>query len=124
MVAVLVKIFGTENLQLAEDVVQDTLLQAMEIWKYKGLPDNPAAWLYRVAKNKAIDIIRRNKFSVQYDFSDSERVLLQSEYTLTTVMNNWWREDVVNDDLLRMMFACCHPEISEESQITLMLKTL
>jgi len=124
MVAVLAKIFGTENLQVAEDVVQDTLLHAMEIWKYKGLPDNPPAWLYRVAKNKAIDIIRRNKFSVQYDFSDQERVLLQSEYTLATVMNNLWKEDMINDDLLRMMFACCHPDISEESQITLILKTL
>lgn len=124
MVAVLTKIFGTENLQVAEDVVQDTLLQAVETWKYKGIPDNPSAWLYRVAKNKAIDIIRRNKFSIQYDFSDSERALLQSEYTLGTVMNNMWQEDVVNDDLLCMMFACCHPEISEENQITLILKTL
>jgi RNA polymerase sigma factor (sigma-70 family) len=124
MVAVLVKIFGTQNMELAEDVVQDTLIQAMETWKLKGAPDNPSAWLYRVAKNKAIDIIRRNKFSVQYDFSDSERALLQSEYTLTTVMEHMWKEEVVQDDLLRMMFACCHPSISVENQITLILKTL
>lgn len=124
MVAVLTKIFGTENLELAEDVVQDTLLQAIETWKQKGIPDNPSAWLYRVAKNKAIDIIRRNKFSVQYDFSDNERVLLRSEYTLTTVMEQMWTEQVVQDDLLRMMYACCHPAISAENQITLILKTL
>lgn len=124
MVAVLVKIFGIQHLELAEDVVQDTLIQAMETWKLKGVPDNPVAWLYRVARNKAIDIIRRNKFSVQYDFNDSERVLLQSEYTLTTVMERMWKDDVVQDDLLRMMYACCHSAISPENQITLILKTL
>ncbi|MDQ6843536.1 MAG: RNA polymerase subunit sigma-24, partial [Bacteroidota bacterium] len=61
MISVLARIFGTENLETAEDVVQDTLLQAMHIWKMKGIPDNPSGWLFRVAKNKAIDIIRRNK---------------------------------------------------------------
>jgi RNA polymerase sigma factor (sigma-70 family) len=99
-------------------------LQALQIWKLKGIPDNPSAWLYRVAKNKAIDVIRRNKHSVNYDFSDSERVLLQSEYTLATVMDGLWKEDLIKDDLLRMMFACCHPGISEENQITIILKTL
>ncbi len=124
MVAVLAKIFGTENLEVAEDVVQDTLLQAMETWKLKGLPENPPAWLYRVAKNKAIDIIRTNKFSVNYDFSDNERVLLRSEYTLGVAMNSLWKDEQIMDDLLRMMFACCHPDISEENQIVLILKTL
>jgi RNA polymerase sigma factor (sigma-70 family) len=124
MVSVLVRLFGTQHLQLAEDVVQDTLLKAMEIWSLKGIPDNPAAWLYRVAKNKAVDIIRRNRFSVQYDFSDAEGALLRSEYTLSSVMDRIWREDLVQDDLLRMMFACCHPEITEENQVTLILKTL
>jgi RNA polymerase sigma factor (sigma-70 family) len=124
MVAVLTKIFGTENLQTAEDVVQDTLLQAMQVWKFKGIPDNPSGWLFRVAKNKAIDIIRRNKHSLQYDFSDSEKILLTSEYTVNTAMENLWKEELIKDDLLRMMFACCHPDISEENQVTLILKTL
>jgi RNA polymerase sigma factor (sigma-70 family) len=124
MVAVLTKIFGTENLQTAEDVVQDTLLQAMGVWKFKGIPDNPSAWLFRVAKNKAIDIIRRNKHSLQYDFSDNEKILLTSEYTLNSVMENFWSEELIKDDLLRMMFACCDPGISTENQITIILKTL
>lgn len=124
MVAVLTRIFGTENLQTAEDVVQDTLLHAMEIWKFKGIPENPSAWLFRVAKNKAIDIIRRNKHSLQYDFSDSERILLTSEYTVNNAMENLWKDELIKDDLLRMMFACCHPEISTENQITIILKTL
>ncbi len=124
MVSVLTKIFGTENLETAEDVVQQTFIDAMSIWKLKGIPDNPSGWLFRVAKNKAIDIIRRNKHSLQYDFSDGDRILLTSEYTLATTMENLWKEDLVKDDLLRMMFACCHPEISADNQITLILKTL
>jgi RNA polymerase sigma factor (sigma-70 family) len=124
IVAVLTKVFGTENLELAEDVVQDTFISAINAWKLKGIPENPSAWLYRSAKNKAIDIIRKNKFSVQFDFNDSERELLKSEYTLSTVMETYWKEDAIKDDLLRMMFACCHPGISAENQIALILKTL
>src|SRR5665213_1511643 len=124
MVSVLTKIFGTENLETAEDVVQQTFIDAINVWKLKGIPDNPSAWLFRVAKNKAIDVIRRNKHSVQYDFNDNERVLLNSEYTMMTTMDNLWKEELVKDDLLRMMFACCHPGISQENQITLILKTL
>ena len=124
MVSVLTKIFGAENLETAEDVVQQTFIDAMQVWKLKGVPDNPSAWLYRVAKNKAIDVIRKNKHSQLYDFSDSERVLLKSEYTLATTMENLWKEELVKDDMLRMMFACCHSDISEENQITLILKTL
>ena len=124
MVSVLTKIFGTENLETAEDVVQQTFIDAIGVWKLKGIPDNPSAWLFRVAKNKAIDIIRRNKHSVQYDFSDSDKMLLTSEYTLTATMETFWKDELIKDDLLRMMFACCHPEISEENQITLILKTL
>ena len=123
MVAILTKIFGTENLETSEDVVQDTLLQAIQVWKFKGIPENPSAWLFRVAKNKAIDIIRRNKHSVQYDFS-GERILLTSEYTINAAMEDLWNEEFIEDDLLRMMFACCHPAISPENQITLILKTL
>ena len=114
MVSVLTKIFGTENLETAEDVVQQTFIDAMQVWKLKGIPDNPSAWLFRVAKNKAIDIIRRNKHSVQYDFSDNERILLTSEYTLATTMENFWNTALIKDDQLRMMFTCCHPGISQE----------
>ena len=124
IVSVLTKIFGVENLETAEDVVQQTFIDAMHVWKLKGVPDNPSAWLYRVAKNKAIDVIRKNKHSVQYDFGDSERALLKSEYTLTTTMENLWKEELIKDDMLRMMFACCHPEISDENKIALILKTL
>jgi RNA polymerase sigma factor (sigma-70 family) len=124
MVSVLTRIFGTENLETAEDVVQQTFIDAIRVWRLKGVPDNPAGWLFRVAKNKAIDIIRRNRHSVKYDFSGDERILLKSEYTLSSTMDKFWKEELIGDDLLRMMFACCHPQISQENQITLILKTL
>ena len=124
MVAVLIKIFGTENLETAEDVVQQTFIDAIGIWKMKGIPDSPSAWLFRVAKNKTIDIIRRNKHAVLSDFSDIDRKLFDSEYTLSVAMENLWKEEIIKDDMLRMMFACCHPKISIENQVTLILKTL
>ncbi|WP_108801680.1 sigma-70 family RNA polymerase sigma factor [Aquimarina sp. Aq107] len=124
MVAVLIKIFGTENIEMAEDVVQDALVSALETWKYRGVPDNPKAWLYRTARNKAIDILRKKKHSKTIDFSDPERKLLTSEYTLTSTMDNFWKEQYIQDDFLAMMYACCHPEISPENQITFILKSL
>jgi RNA polymerase sigma factor (sigma-70 family) len=123
MVAILTRIFGTENLELAEDVVQDTLIQALGVWKLKGVPDNPAGWIMAVARNKAIDVIRRRRHSISFDFS-GDRVLLASEYTLECAMDGFWKEEVIPDDMLRMMFACCHPGIPAEARITLILKTL
>lgn len=124
MVAILTKIFGIENLELSEDVVQETFVAAVQAWGLKGLPANPSAWLMQVAKNKTIDALRKNKFALQIDFSDPEKQLLQSEYTLATQVEKFWQEDDIKDDLMRMMFACCHPELKPESQITLILKTL
>ena len=124
LVSLLTKIFGTENLETAEDVVQQTFVKALNSWQQSGIPENPAGWLFRVAKNNAIDIIRKNRHSIQYDFSGDERSLLKSEYTLSSTMDNLWNEELINDDLLRMMFACCHPGISQENQITIILKSL
>ena len=61
MIAVLSKLLGFQQLHLAEDIVQDTLLKAMTTWPFNGLPDNPTAWLHRVARNKAVDLIRKEK---------------------------------------------------------------
>ncbi len=101
MVSVLTRIFGIENLQTAEDVVQQTFVAAIESWSVKGIPDSPSDWLFLVVRNKAVDIIRKNKHSVNYDFSDSERVLLTSEYTLASTMDSLWKEELIKDDMLR-----------------------
>ena len=61
MNAVLSRLLGLQNMETAQDIAQDTLLQAMNTWSYNGIPENPQAWLYRVAKNKAIDFLRRQK---------------------------------------------------------------
>lgn len=122
MVSVLSRLLGLENLETAQDIVQDVLLQAMVTWSYKGIPQNPSAWMYRAAKNKAIDILRREKkfrqISPQYSY------LLQSEYTLSSTITHLFLENEIQDSQLRMMFACSHPSIAEESQIALTLKTL
>jgi len=122
MIAVLSKLLGLENLHTAQDLVQDTLLQALTTWSYKGLPENPSAWLYRVARNKAVDLLRREKTfqKLQPDLQH----LLQSEYSLAGTVHQLFEEEEINDSQLRMMFACCHPSIPVDSQIALVLKTL
>lgn len=122
MIAVLSKLLGLENIQTAQDITQDTLLQALRTWSYKGLPDNPTAWLYRVAKNKAIDHLRRKK--TFQNVRSQHAYLLQSEYTLHPTVHSFFEEGEIEDSQLRMMFACCHPSIPVDSQIALALKTL
>jgi len=122
MVAVLTRLLGIQQLDTAQDLVQDTLLQAMAVWSIKGLPDNPAAWLHSVARNKAIDFIRREKrfrsLTPQY------AALLQSEWSLHHTVEHMFLRDEISDSQLRMMFACCHPSIPVASQVAIMLKTL
>lgn len=122
MIAVLSRLLGLQRLDVAQDIVQDTLLQAMNSWGFNTIPDQPAAWLHRVARNKAIDFLRREKkfreISPQYAY------LLESEWTLASTVQQFFVENEIRDSQLRMMFACCHPSIPAESQIALTLKTL
>lgn len=102
--------------------MQDTLLKAFDQWRMHGQPENPSAWLYTVARNKAVDIIRRQKRGEV--FATALTQLLQSEYSLVPTVNEQVNEKFVDDDRLRMMFVCCHPSLSSESQVALILKTL
>jgi RNA polymerase sigma factor (sigma-70 family) len=122
MVSHLTKLFGLNNLNLAEDVVQDTLLRAMETWKYHGPPENPPAWLMRAARNRAIDLIRREKNF--RNFTPELTYLLKQQESLSSGGEALWFEKEIQDDQLRMMFSCCLPELSREVQVTLILKSL
>ncbi len=122
IVSVLTRIFGTENMDLAEDVVQDSLIEAMKQWTYKGVPENPSAWLFKVAKNKALNILHREKYKRQY--SSDLAHYMQTEWTTEPALNYFFSEREILDDQLRMIFTCCHPSISPDSQIALALKTL
>ncbi len=122
MVAVLTRIFGTDNLDMAEDVVQDSLIEAIKVWTYKGIPDNPSSWLFKVAKNKALNIINQEKYKRQY--SSDVKHFIQSEWAAEPTWNHLFSEQEILDDQLRMMFTCCHPSISTDSQVDLTLKTL
>jgi RNA polymerase sigma-70 factor (ECF subfamily) len=122
LVSVLTRIFGAVNLSLAEDVVQDSLVEAINHWQYEGVPDNPSAWLFRVAKNKALNFVNREKNKLHY--SSDVVHYLQSKWTVEPALDLIFSEQEIQDDQLRMIFTCCHPAISRDSQIALALKTL
>lgn len=122
LVAVLTGIFGIERLQLAEDVVQEAMVRALQTWPYYGVPKNPAAWLTQAAKNLALDTIRREK-----NFQHKQPQII-------THIEQWPGEadggnspafeNEIKDDRLRLMFVCCHPLVAREDQVALALKTL
>jgi RNA polymerase sigma factor (sigma-70 family) len=122
MVAVLTRIFGVHNLALAEDVVQDAFCRALEMWAFRGVPENPSAWLMAAAKNRALDVLRRQKTALTYEPELSR--YLQSEWTLAPTMDEMFSDTAIKDDQLRMMFSCCHPRLPEEAQVMLILHIL
>src|SRR5580693_700625 len=122
LISLLTGIFGTQNIELAEDVVQDALIEAMQNWLKVGIPANPMAWLFKVAKNKALSLLNREKYKQKY-FSDGAH-LQQSSWIAEPEPNNLFSDEQIHDDQLRMMFTCCHPSVSPDSQVALTLKTL
>jgi RNA polymerase sigma factor (sigma-70 family) len=120
--SVLTRIFGIGNIELVEDVVQDVLIKAFQQWPYSGIPENPSAWLYKAAKNRAIDILRKEKLKEKYTAEIS--TLFKSEWTLSSKVTEFFSENEIKDGQLRMMFACCHPGLPGEAQVALALKHL
>jgi RNA polymerase sigma factor (sigma-70 family) len=122
MVAALTRIFGVHNLALAEDVVQDAFCRALEVWKVRGLPDNPSAWLMTTAKNRALDIVRRQQTA--RTFAPDIARLLETEWTRAPVIDEAFGAHAIRDEQLRMMFSCCHPSLPEHVQVALVLNIL
>jgi RNA polymerase sigma factor (sigma-70 family) len=118
ILALLTKVFGMRNLQLAEDMVQEILLQAFTQWSFGSIPDNPSAWVMTVAKRKVLNHFKRERFlsthgeAIAYEMEALENV------------ESVFQENQVGDSMLRMMFACCHPILPPESRVVLALKIL
>jgi RNA polymerase sigma factor (sigma-70 family) len=119
LVSVLGRSFGFEHIEIAEDIVSGTFLLAAETWGMRGVPDNPVAWLYAVAKNKAKDHLKRDTLFQQKITSE-----LQSRNAGTHEIDIDLSNKNIEDSQLQMMFAICHPAIQAEAQIGLSLRIL
>ncbi|GAC1311362.1 MAG: RNA polymerase sigma factor [Mucilaginibacter sp.] len=117
--AVLCKTFGMEHIEAAEDIAGETFLSALETWPYNGIPNNPTAWLYTAAKNKAKNYIGRGQL-----FSEKVTAEIQRSTPESTEIEIDLSDKNITDSQLQMLFAVCHPAISTESQIVLALRIL
>jgi RNA polymerase sigma-70 factor (ECF subfamily) len=122
IVATLTRVFGLHNLSLAEDVAQDTLCRAVEVWPQRGLPDNPSAWLMVAAKNRALSVLRHERRVRK--FAPELGRLLETEWTVASVVQEAFEPNAVREDQLRMMFSCCHPRLPEDAHVALALHVL
>src|SRR5689334_16802197 len=119
MVAVLTRIFGVHNLALAEDVAQDALCRAVEVWSLRGMPDNPSAWLLATAKNRALDVLRRERTA--RNFAPELGRVIENEWLLAPALDELFLDSAIRDGQLRVMFSCCHPRVPEEARVALVL---
>src|SRR3954447_24033112 len=115
MVAALTRVLGAENLSLAEDVVQESLVQALRTWPFRGVPENPGGWLMQVAKNRALDLLRR-----EANLARKEEAIRGWSASLAPADP----EGEAMDDQLRMIFICCQPAVPREARVALTLKTV
>ncbi|OYW69174.1 MAG: sigma factor, ECF subfamily protein, partial [Verrucomicrobiales bacterium 32-60-5] len=121
LVATLVGQFGAQRLQWVEDVVQEALVRALQTWPYRGVPDNPAAWLTQTARHLALDQLRREQ---RWNEREEGISAEQARWMAVPVEAAAGDDAHLRDDTLRLMFVCCHPQLSAEAQIALALRTL
>jgi RNA polymerase sigma factor (sigma-70 family) len=119
LVAVLTRFFGWRNFELVEDMVQATLLDALQSWRLRGVPDNPSGWVHRIAKNKVLDALRRDEIGQRVSRARTALSSLQD-----AGIDDLFLDSEIEDSQLRMMFACCHPSLARENQLALTLKAL
>jgi RNA polymerase sigma-70 factor (ECF subfamily) len=119
LVSVLTGFFGWRNFELVEDMVQETLLDALQSWGVHGAPDHPSAWVRRVARNKILDALRRGR--------TGERALSRwaaGRAAIDGGLDELFLDTEIEDSQLRMMFACCHPRLDRADQVALTLSAL
>ncbi len=119
LVSVLTRFFGWRHFDLVEDMVQATLLDALEAWRVRGVPDNPSGWVHRIARNKVLDALRRDRIG-QRALGEWAAARPAHEQGLDAL----FFDAEIEDSQLRMMFACCHPHLARENQLALTLKAL
>ena len=107
---------------LAEDLAQDALIAALEVWPVSGVPEKPGAWLMAIAKNRAIDMFRRNK-RLERKHEELGREL-EDRQEMAVAELEAQLDDQVGDDLLRLVFISCHPVLSTEARVALTLRLL
>jgi RNA polymerase sigma-70 factor (ECF subfamily) len=122
LVAALTRVFGVHRLALAEDVAQHAFCRALEVWKVRGIPENPSAWLLATAKHRALDLLRRQRTA--RDFAPELSRRLDGEGALSSALDEAFLASAVRDEQLRMMFSCCHPRVTQETQVALILNIL
>lgn len=115
--AVLCKFFGADHIQMAEDIASETFALALDTWPYKGIPPNPTAWLYTVAKNKTKNQLARSKV-FESKIAPEVKSLIDQETEIDLSEKN------ITDSQLHMLFAICRPSIPMEAQVGLSLRIL
>ncbi|HEV3073251.1 MAG TPA: sigma-70 family RNA polymerase sigma factor [Thermoanaerobaculia bacterium] len=137
MVATLTRMLGPQNLSLAEEVVQDALVRAIETWPHRGVPENPRGWLMQVARNRALDCLRRDAtrarkagvlaaeaVNAPAALAPMTSMAPMPPMALTTPANPLDPDASGSDDTLVMILMCCHPALAREAQVALTLKTV
>ncbi|HLN27468.1 MAG TPA: sigma-70 family RNA polymerase sigma factor [Gemmataceae bacterium] len=119
LVAVLTRFFGWRNFELVEEMVQATLVDALQSWRVGGVPQNPSGWIHRVAKNKVLDQLRRSEIGRRVT-----RQWAAARPAHDESIDDLFLDTTIEDSQLRMIFACCHPRLQRENQLALTLKAL
>jgi RNA polymerase sigma-70 factor (ECF subfamily) len=119
LVAVLTRLFGFRHFDLVEEMVQATLLTALQSWRVHGIPPNPSGWLHRVARNRVLDSLRRFEIGQR---ATQEWASTQSP--ARCAIDDLFIDTEIEDSQLRLIFACCYPALAFEDQVALTLKSL
>ena len=122
VLATLVRTLG--SLQLAEDAVQDAVLAALSSWPRTGVPDDPRAWLTVTARHKAYDVLRREQARPAKEGAAGRELARVAAEVAAGEVVEVEPESAVRDDLLRLVFTCCHPALAREARVALALRTL